>query len=105
MNLEDELDAEAAAADRHLAALAAVAANLIGWKVESQYLAKRGSVYAKLVSTCDVQYITKLRIADHEETSGSHSAADLTLLVSSDGTADIAGVVAAIIAMEDGNTY
>lgn len=105
MNLEDELDAESAAVDRHLAALAAIAATLTGWHVESRYIAKRGSVYAKLVSTCEAQYITKLRIADHEETSDSHSAADLTLIVSSDGTADIAGVVAAIIAMEDGSTY
>jgi hypothetical protein len=105
MTIEDELEKEAAATDRHLAALVAISAALTGWKVESKYVAKRGSVYATLVSTCETQYITKLRIADHEETSDKHAAADLTLLVGEDGTADIEGVVAAIVAMEDGGTY
>jgi len=105
MTIEDELENEAASVDRHLAALAAISAALAGWDVESKYVAKRGSVYATLVSTCESQYITKLRIADHEETSDQHAAADLTLLVGKDGTADIAGVVAAIISMEDGGTY
>jgi isoaspartyl peptidase/L-asparaginase-like protein (Ntn-hydrolase superfamily) len=105
MTIEDELEKEAAATDRHLAALAAISAALTGWEVESKYVAKRGSVYATLVSICDAQYITKLRIADHEETSGNHAAADLTLLVGNDGTADIDAVVAAIVAMEDGGTY
>lgn len=105
MSLEDELDAEWAATERHLAALSRVADLLAGWKVESKYVAKRGSVYATLVSTCEKQYITKLRIADHEETSSRHPAADITLIVASDGTCDIDGVVAAIIAMEDGGVF
>lgn len=105
MALEDELNAEAASTERHLSALRDVAAALTGWKVESKYVAKRGSVYATLVSTCDAQYMTKLRIADHEETSDAHSAADLTLIVEQDGSCDVAGVAAAIMAMEDGGTY
>ncbi len=105
MDVENQLDDEAAATDRHLSALSAVASSLAGWKIESKYVAKRGSVYATLVSTCEKGYITRLRIADHEETSDSHSAADIGLIVGKDGTADIAGVAQAIMAMEDGGCY
>ena len=105
MTLEAELDREAAATDRHLAAAARIQSLLTGWKIDSRYVAKRGSVYVTFVSLCEKQYLTKLRIADHEETSDKHSAADITLIVGEDGEADVEGVVAAITEMEDGGTY
>ena len=105
MEIESQLDAEAAATDRHLAAAKKVVEALPGWKVDRQYVARRGSVYVTFVSLCPSQFLTKLRIADHEETSDQHAAADVTLLVNKDGTADIAGVAAAIAAMDDGGVY
>lgn len=105
MSTEDNLDREHAATERHLAAAEKVAAACVGWKVDSKYVAKRGSVYVTFVSCCEKQYMTKLRIADHEATSESHAACDITLLVAADGSCDAEGVAAAIIAMEDGGTY
>jgi hypothetical protein len=105
MTIENELDAETAATGRHIAAAKMIAAELHGWKIDRQYVAKRGSVYVTFVSLCEKQYLTKLRIADHEETSDNHAAADLTLIVLPDGSADIAGCAAAIAALEDGGTY
>lgn len=105
MTTEDELDQIAATTDRHMAAAKQVAALATGWKIERCYVANRGSVYVTFVLTCETQYITKLRIADHEQTSDNHAAADLTLIVSEDGSADFAGVAAAIVRMEDGGVY
>lgn len=105
MSTEDEMIREEAATDRHMAALARVAAACPGWKIDRRYVAKRGSVYATFVSCCENQFLMKLRIADHQETSMAHAAADLTLIVSEDGSCDVDGVAAAIIAMENGETY
>lgn len=104
-DIAEAMDREAAATDRHLEASKMVASLLPGWKIDRKYVAKRGSVYVTFVSLCPTQYLTKLRISDHEETSDNHAVADLTLIVASDGSADVAGAAAAIAAMEWGGTY
>jgi hypothetical protein len=80
MNAEHEMDRYAAVTDANLSVAANLLALIPGWKAERTYVAKRGSVYLTLVSLCENQYITKVRIADHEEMSDSHVAAEVTIL-------------------------
>ena len=50
-----------------------------GWKVARTYVARGGSVYLTLESLAE-GYITKVRIADHEEQSDSHVTPEIQLI-------------------------
>lgn len=103
MNAEQEIEKCAAVTDKNLALADALLKLVPGWKAERTYVAKRGSVYMTLVSLCENQYITKVRIADHEETSDSHVAAEVTVLHGEKfGEPDLEGAAQAINENEQG---
>jgi hypothetical protein len=107
MTTEELIAHEDETAKRHLAIAKTLNERLsmVGWKVASTYLAKRGSVYCKVECIADGGTY-KLRIADHEETSDSHVHAEFTLLVGdewqSESEIDYAALVAAIVKGETG---
>lgn len=75
-----------------------------GWKLSKSYVANRGSVYAKFEQVGGEGCISgKVRIADHEEQSGSHASPEIEILCGEGwGEPDLVAAADAIVAGEQG---